>query len=64
MEEQSKVTAANAEAINNLMKKLKSKDVDMRELMDRSNKEVADLQKEVQQLHAELNRNQLQSKVG
>lgn len=64
MSEQSKATAANAEALNNLLKKLKSKDEDIRELMERSNKEMSDLHNKLQQLQAELNRKQLSSKVG
>ncbi|XP_063400282.1 golgin subfamily B member 1-like [Mytilus trossulus] len=62
MSEQSKATAANAEALNNLLKKLKSKDEDIQELMERSNKEMSDLHNKLQQLQAELNRKQLSSK--
>ena len=63
MAEQSKATVANAEALNNMMKKLKCKDEDMRELMERSNKGMLDLQKEILQLQADLKRKQLHSKV-
>jgi hypothetical protein len=39
------------------------KDEDMRELMERSNKGMLDLQKEILQLQADLKRKQLHSKV-